>query len=234
MTRLKIHSIFKSISGETSLAFPQGSVCTFIRFQACNLFPKNCCSYCDTKYAQNKSGGKLMTLHQILNTVKKLKSKNIVITGGEPLFQWAGLIDLIQILEYHINVDKISIETNGSIPITKSDFLLLPIHWVVDWKLKSSSVPLTTKEKVGIVDSFPTKNSIIKFVILGPDDFKEALVAIKLIRQKEFGEGFKFAFSPCSPLNPAKLYEWMLEEPLCSEAILNVQLHKRLKLDEPK
>ena len=79
--RLKVHSIFESISGEAG-GFPQGSWCTFLRLSGCNLR----CRWCDTPDAQEVEAQTLdMSVKEICDSVGIYK--NILITGGEPLLQ---------------------------------------------------------------------------------------------------------------------------------------------------
>ena len=74
------------------------------------------CSYCDTAYAFNV--GNNFTIDQILENIAKYKTKNVTVTGGEPLAQrecW----NLLKIL-----CDKgyiVSLETGGAISISKVD-----------------------------------------------------------------------------------------------------------------
>ena len=104
---LLVHSIFKSISGEVGL-IPQGTSTVFIRLAGCNMK----CSYCDTACTQSKKSGSKFTIEQIINSIKKLKCKNLLITGGEPLMQRKGIISLLKRLKGW--GCKIQIETNGS------------------------------------------------------------------------------------------------------------------------
>lgn len=236
MNKLNVYSIFKSISGEVSSAFPQGSVCAFIRLAGCNLH----CKYCDTVYAQKASSGKEMTFNQIIKEIKKINCSNIVITGGEPLRQKDGLLALIHKLNtiwFGLEAySKISIETNGTIP--GFDYIRKGIDWVIDWKLTSSGVTQSFKNHTDILETFPS-DSVVKFVIQNKGDFYEAFRTISYIRKKIWKENFTFAFSPVtSSVNPKLLYKWMTDISPAqlgkSTYILNVQLHKLLILDEPK
>ena len=76
---LLINEIFKSISGEAGHPnFQQGTFCSFVRFQGCDLT----CHYCDTKQSWSMDAGELMAVAEILEKVSD--TENIVITGGEP------------------------------------------------------------------------------------------------------------------------------------------------------
>ena len=73
---MRIAEIFLSIQGE---ARQLGMPTWFIRTSGCNYN----CSFCDSKYAKN---GTEMSIEEIIKAVKG-KSKNVVITGGEPYLQ---------------------------------------------------------------------------------------------------------------------------------------------------
>ena len=223
---MKVYSIFKSINGEVS-GGTQGRICTFIRLSGCNLQSLGDgkgCSYCDTPYAFDKSTGKGMTLLQIVSKVKKQKCRYVTITGGEPLNQIDGLGNLLTILTNEGFI--ISVETNGSIPIPAWSTVY---SWIVDWKLVSSGV-----QHLMNLDNFKNLlyTDFVKFIIGSKKDLKEAIVAMKQI--KLVSSGPSFAFSPMAgKVLPNDLLIWMKEENL-DDCILNVQLHKILKLTEDK
>lgn len=112
MSKLELNEVFTSINGEVSPC-KQGSIATFIRFSKCSLQ----CPWCDTKHHAKVN-------HSIwpddLETVKQanggLLSKNITITGGEPLY--AFVRDPNNFLTFVRNLAKyghsIAIETNGT------------------------------------------------------------------------------------------------------------------------
>ncbi len=98
----KVNEIFQSIQGE---GLKLGILSIFIRFSGCNLK----CSFCDTNHQDYQE----MTSVEILNYIiqNKFESKNIILTGGEPVIQ-DNLIELINNLK-----DKgytVSMESNGS------------------------------------------------------------------------------------------------------------------------
>jgi organic radical activating enzyme len=93
----------------------QGEFTTFLRLAGCNLK----CSYCDAKEA---SEGKVYTQMPI-NVVQerilddKVRTKNLLITGGEPLVQSEALLHLMEEIQYEGEFDTIQIETNGYLPL---------------------------------------------------------------------------------------------------------------------
>jgi organic radical activating enzyme len=105
---LKVKEIFKSIQGEGPYA---GLPCIFIRFSGCNLS----CDFCDT----NHGDGTEHTGDWIVNTVLQKAGSgimNVVLTGGEPLFQadphHGHFIYLLDSLK--LNKFEIHLETNGT------------------------------------------------------------------------------------------------------------------------
>lgn len=221
-TKIRINSIFPSINGEVS-GRGQGSLCTFIRFQGCNLR----CSYCDTKYSQNESGGEEWAIPHIIKVVKSYGLTNITITGGEPLLQREGLIELVEKLQdaHRQNYISVCIETNGSLPIPE----IWGVVWVVDWKTPSS----------GMGDKMDLSNfqnlspeDFVKFVIANQKDFDKAVNTIKEINNLSEVLPPRYAFSPVQgkrgTVQSNKLVEWMTGTKVCREnhSILNLQLHK--------
>ncbi|MCX6696530.1 MAG: radical SAM protein [Methanoregula sp.] len=105
---MKIAEIFKSLQGEGK---NQGKPCLFIRLAGCNLH----CRWCDTGYA--RTGGREMSLDEILEQVWRVNPPYVCITGGEPLEQAILLEPLLVAL--HKKGIAIDIETNGTIDFTR-------------------------------------------------------------------------------------------------------------------
>jgi 7-carboxy-7-deazaguanine synthase len=96
---LNVNSIFYTIQGEGQNT---GMPMVFVRLQGCNLR----CSFCDTEFLS----GLQMEEHQILEELKKYNSKNICITGGEPLIQNIDFfVKLLKYEKYYV-----AVETNGT------------------------------------------------------------------------------------------------------------------------
>lgn len=185
--KLKVHSIFESISGEGG-GFPQGTWCTFIRFQGCNLQ----CSWCDTKYSQGLSSGEWCTVEEIIK--RCAGAKHVLITGGEPLLQRTShLFKLVQVL---LSQGKsIQIETNGSmaIPTSFSSSEQNPVHWVIDYKCPSS----------GMSDKMPTVESLYKRLQIVHRNGNRCYLKWVVVDEKDL----EFALDKIHQLNSMDLFQ---------------------------
>jgi 7-carboxy-7-deazaguanine synthase len=225
---MNINNIFSSINGEVS-HLGQGSLCTFIRLQGCNLKPG--CSYCDTLDAQDENEGRVLSIKEIVKKVQSLKSKNVTITGGEPLCQ----VDLLHTLvkDLHLLSYTISIETNGSYRIPHWGGLVQ--SWIADWK-----TPCSGMRKKMNYSNFQNlwEKDYVKFVLKDVYDWKDAIAVIKQFNKQKGTIGSpSFAFSPMfrkdQPYTNVRTFvEWMKEDKTClkNNVILNLQLHKIIEV----
>jgi 7-carboxy-7-deazaguanine synthase len=220
---MRIHSIFRSIDGEVN-RYGQGTWCTFVRLQGCNLK----CIFCDTVDSRNRRKGFSMDVLTVSKKVEEMGHKKVTITGGEPMMQAQHVYDLSRLLDgagY-----QVTIETNGSLP-------LIGYHpsWVVDWKLANSDM----SEHMDM-DCFTglREQDFVKFVV-GPgvhisanSVFEEAVYIMHRLKSK--GCDARFAFSPdLKHVHPKWLYSWMqdkMEKEKLHDCVLNVQLHKVFQL----
>src|SRR5579863_8528562 len=113
---MNVMEIYRSVQGEGLL---MGVPTTFVRFFACNLR----CSWCDTKYSWSvREGGtwESISAEEIAEQVHILGTRNVVLTGGEPMLQ-KDLAQLAQILKdrgYHLTVEtNTTIFRAGTIPL---------------------------------------------------------------------------------------------------------------------
>lgn len=221
-----VNEIFGSVNGEVC-AMSQGSLCTFLRLQGCNL---RCQWPCDTAHAQGNKG-KRMSVDTVFEEIQKYGNKNVTITGGEPLLQLNDLTKLC--LKLVNNGNRVSIETNGSIAlpedITDDAYFEVwkYVNWVVDYKLPSSGME-DQMCMSNFTDFDYASNDYIKFVIGNPADFRKAKSIIRKCESKYV----KFAMSAVAGTSPSSLLNSMLcEECLRNRGvILNLQLHKILNV----
>lgn len=211
LNSLYVSSIFTSIDGEVN-AFHQGAVTTFIRLSGCNLR----CSYCDTKHAQIQ-GDFTMTVEAVYRSVLAMDTNKVTITGGEPLLQTKGVVELVAMLA--ASGYRVTIETNGSLVIDCS--LFDNASFIVDWKLSSSKMATHMEPQV-FMNLRPT--DFVKFVIGDRNDFYRAIQVKNQLRSD--GCCATFAFSPMhNGVSPAELVQLMIDERQY-DTILNLQIHK--------
>lgn len=208
----KVCEKFVSINGEGIKA---GQLSVFVRFKGCNLN----CSYCDTKWANEKDAEfESMTIEDIVNYIKETSVRNVTLTGGEPLLQ-PGIAGLIKNLkEIGLNVE---IETNGAVDLKPfcSDETR-PDCFTMDYKLPSS----------GMEDSMLTDNffylrdsDCVKFVAGSEDDLEKAL---KVIREYDLTNRCHVYISPVfGSIEAVRIVEFMIKNVL-NNVNLQIQMHK--------
>lgn len=109
MVDMRVFEIFRSIQGEGILT---GLPTVFVRMAGCNLR----CAWCDTEYARDPDSGEERTLDEVFGEVASFKTRDVCVTGGEPLLQ-EGTLALVEglVTEGH----RVTLETNGSLPVDK-------------------------------------------------------------------------------------------------------------------
>ena len=204
-----VNEIFSSIDGE---GLRTGELATFIRLAGCNMR----CSYCDTLYALNDNDGRELKISEIIKKVEKYKTKNITLTGGEPLIHKD--VDLL-IDELINNGYKVNIETNGSIPIDKYlNRCLITMDYKAPSSLMEKKMLLSNIEKL-------TDSDVLKFVVK-ESDFNTVEKIIKSYSIKSY-----IYISPIfGEVEPTKIVEFMKvmsEREVNMEKVrVQVQLHK--------
>ena len=142
----KIIEIFESKQGE---GYNVGKKVIFIRLALCNLE----CAWCDTDFESNI---KHMSVKSIIEELANYKTKNIILTGGEPTFQ--NLDELLNALK-----DEgywIAIETNGT-----NDFLDERIDYVATSPKRGQYTNIKNANEVRLVFDTDNIEEMEKFCI---------------------------------------------------------------------
>lgn len=112
MGKLHVTRVFPTIQGEGPYA---GHPAVFVRLSGCNLGAKRDCPWCDTEFSLGK--GQQFTVESVFDQINKhlrKTTKLIVVTGGEPLLQWAGIRQVIALMDIPDNNDLVfQFESNG-------------------------------------------------------------------------------------------------------------------------
>jgi 7-carboxy-7-deazaguanine synthase len=211
VTQLKIFEIFYSLQGESSRV---GLPTIFIRLSGCPMR----CHYCDTAYAFQ--GGSMMTIDEIIKTIKKYDTPYVTVTGGEPLAQ-KEVLSLLKVLADQNY--EVSLETGGGLSIKEVD---PRIKIILDIK-----TPESGEEKKNYWDNLNLIHSKdeIKFVLCSREDYDWAK---KILNQYKLAEKCDVLFSPVyQKLNTTDLGNWILEDQL--PVRMQIQLHKLLWGEKP-
>jgi 7-carboxy-7-deazaguanine synthase len=169
--RLRVSEIFESVQGE---GVNIGTPSIFLRLALCNLR----CSWCDTKYTWDwkeysfDDEVQIMSQQEAVALLRARGSKNIVITGGEPLLQQRQLVPVLRDLA---SDHTFEIETAGTIA-PSSDLAELIKIWNVSPKLANSHNSLKARRRTEPLTRFTQmENAFFKFVIESENDILEVL-----------------------------------------------------------
>jgi len=202
---LLVHSIFKSIQGESSFA---GLPCTFIRLTGCNLR----CRYCDTPEAFTE--GTRMRCEEVLAKVALLATPLVLLTGGEPLLQKGSRSLLHELCE---SSKTVLLETSGERDISNIDSR---VHRIMDIKTPSSE--MCDKNRWKNIERLTDRDQV-KFVLLDRSDYEwtRDVIARESLSQRVS----EVLLSPVhGELLPRELVSWVLEDGL--KVRVQLQLHK--------
>ena len=188
---MRINEIFgPTIQGEGKSA---GRRVIFIRLSMCNLH----CSWCDTPYTWNWEGTNFshplkfnreletheMTVSEIVQEVKSLGVKSVVISGGEPLLQQKELIVLVSVLRALGYWTEI--ETNGTMTVMR-DFVKVIDQINCSPKLENSGNELKLRRRPEALKSLVNSGKAnFKFVVTCDADIEEILDLVNTFEMKE-------------------------------------------------
>ena len=223
---MKITELFKSIEGE---GIRTGRVCTFVRSFGCPLR----CIYCDSMYSNEITPDQIildMSVEEIVNECKRMKTPYVTLTGGEPLIQ-PEINELIEsLLE---NGFEVNIETSGACDIStvheylakkKKHPLMDKLIFTVDYKSYSSKCT-----GMMIMDNFLKhirSTDVVKFVVGSKQDLDQMKHVVELIQdsKKEFQP--HFYVSPIfGMIEPKEIVEYLKENDLF-DVQAQLQIHK--------
>lgn len=206
---LNVHEIFATVQGE---GYDTGLPCIFVRLYGCNVK----CSYCDQPQCP-KTDAHRMSIDKVMDSIRKYRCKYVCITGGEPLIQPSIFILIYELIA---NGFKVSIETNGTIPLEDDDHR--KFKYVMDVKCPSSGV--TTSNCYNNLKVLHMSDEV-KFVVADRADYE----FMKRILNK-YPTKAKILVSPVFDYNNKQsiakdLVEWLLEDHLF-DVKLQLQIHK--------
>jgi 7-carboxy-7-deazaguanine synthase len=210
--QLRITEIFYSLQGEARTV---GCPTVFVRLTGCPLR----CGYCDTAYAF--SGGKLVSMPEILETVSSFGASYVCVTGGEPLAQPGAILLCKELCDAGYEV---SLETSGSIDVSSVDPRVVK---VMDLKTPGS---LELDKNLYSNIEHLTKNDQVKFVICDRKDYEWSKGQLETHDLAE--KVSDVLFSPSfEQIDARQLAEWVLEDRL--PVRFQLQQHKLLWADAP-
>ena len=204
-----MYSIFLSIQGE---GLTMGAPTVFIRTSGCPLR----CTYCDTTQAFDE--GEEVSVDEIISRVKEHKTRNVCLTGGEPLIQK----DSYELINRLLGMRSVVVvETSGAVPLDEmpcDDSLSISMDIKCPSSGESAKMILSNVELLGPTDQ-------LKFVISNPEDYEFA--------KKVVGDHTPICeviFTPVGGKDLKELAERVLKDEL--EVRVLPQLHKFIWGDE--
>lgn len=195
---LPISEVFVSIQGEGRLT---GVPSAFVRTSGCNLR----CSWCDTPHASWNPEGEAHSIPDIVDWVKSVGLRHVVITGGEPMM-FPNLPELTWRLGASLEQGgldcHITIETAGTvIPSPLDSGVPLMCHLMsISPKLASSTPRNDPRDPGGawerrheerrlnvsilqrLLDEYPAPARQLKFVVGSESDLQEIETVLSRLR----------------------------------------------------
>ncbi len=207
---MRIIEVFHSVQGEGPLT---GVRTTFIRTARCNLR----CSWCDTPYSFGP--GRERSIPSLLREVAKHRTRNVCLTGGEPLLQRES-VELVQRLSDRGMTTVV--ETGGSLDV--SPYLALP-NVVLSVDVKCPSSRMESRNRWANLPLLRT-GDVMKFVV---GDRRDYLYAKRVVRK--YRGPATLVFQPVWGTAAGRLADWVLQDHLDVRVML--QEHKVLWGDAP-
>lgn len=210
---LYLDDVFVSIQGESTDA---GLPCVFVRLFGCNVK----CTYCDQP--QKACNRKRVSIGNLMQMIRRYRVPYVCITGGEPLIQ----DDVYPVIyELLANGYKVSVETNGCVPIDPTPYNR-SYKYVMDVKCPSSGVS-HKNVLTNLANLLPQDE--VKFVIADKEDYKYAK---RILRS--YPTSAKILFSPMftedgKPVIGQQLVDWLIKDKLYY-ARVQIQMHKCLEV----
>lgn len=203
---LRVSEIFFSLQGEATRV---GLPTVFVRLTGCPLR----CTWCDTTYAF--TGGQSLTLDEVLERVAAFPTRQVCVTGGEPLAQKSCLDLLTALCDRGYDV---SLETSGALDISPVD---ARVSRIVDLKAPGSGEVARNRwenlERLGPRDE-------LKIIIASREDYDWARARIA---DHGLPGRCPILLSPAQgQLEPRELAEWIIADGL--PVRFQMQLHKLL------
>ena len=178
-----------------------------MRLTGCDLR----CRWCDTAHAF--TGGRSLTVEQVVDEVDRLNCPLVEITGGEPLLQPSVHALMRALLE---RGNDVLLETGGHHDITGVDPRVVRI---VDLKAPGSGE--SERNHLPNLDALRPHDEV-KIVIADRVDYEWAR---DVVRRKQLHERAQILLSPVhGEIEPRKLATWILEDRL--PVRMQLQLHK--------
>jgi 7-carboxy-7-deazaguanine synthase len=202
---MRIIEVFHSVQGEGPLT---GVRTTFIRAARCNLR----CSWCDTKYSFGP--GHERSIPSLLAEVARHRTRNVCLTGGEPLLQR----DSVQLV--HRLADRgitTVVETGGSLDV--SPYLRIP-RLILSVDVKCPSSKMQGHNRWSNLPLLRGRD-VLKFVI---GDRVDYLYARRVVRR--YKGLAAVVFQPVWGTDAGRLADWVLSDRLDVRVML--QEHKVL------
>jgi len=196
--KLPLIDSFYTLQGE---GYHTGKAAYFLRIGGCDIG----CRWCDSKISWSFDFHKLVEVSEIIEKVKNLPAKAVVVTGGEPLNY--NLDFLCQELKLH-DIETF-IETSGSGEITG--------NW--DW------ICLSPKRNSPPNPKILNLAHELKIIIFDDDDFEWAIKNSKLVNKDCFLY-LQPEWSQHKIMTP-KIVEFIKQNPKWK---ISIQAHKFMKI----